>query len=588
MAQGERSKEFWLIPKRANLHQAVYLVRGIVDLDYDGKSWNASKQDRLGSYLSKNGSTSNGRTITPQSIRTLLASIPQYFGLVFINTQTTPNSLYVSEAGYKILAELNSFFENYSYKKLSEAERNGEDLHYSKGFLHQFAKLQITNPVILKDCENIFIFPLIYLIKLLRKTGYLTFDEIAMFVFKSKSQDEIDYTGLQISSYRKMIFSDRIDLINSFKKTHLGNISLVQAPSVQYFEKLCRYTGLFKVEKREFPNPLNSSGIKTKSLVINPEIEEAANKILQEYGDNPMYDFRNNLPLWIEYFGNPKIKKTPQDINIFTSHEENVLVTINKNGKTINSDLISNDRVLVLPKFENIEYSIDIINPDDGSIFSRISIPVNEFNDIDVSKIERKTIDFNLDNTDTIITKILSHINSKSFDNEYAQYLKIIEKITGSNTLVDNKIIRGGYLEFLFYKLLTILLNNKILDELIWYGRTAEYGIPYPAPGGKSGKPDLLAFKDDLIFVFELTTIKSKTGQWNAEGASVPDHIRIIKEENPQKKVIGFYLAPLIHDRNTTAMKSTITGDYEIRCISIHEFLNNISIIKPLELFKIY
>ena len=56
------------------------LLKGILDSNYNGKTWNGSKQDRLGSYLGKNGATKNGKNITPQSLRTLLASIPQYFG----------------------------------------------------------------------------------------------------------------------------------------------------------------------------------------------------------------------------------------------------------------------------------------------------------------------------------------------------------------------------------------------------------------------------------------------------------------------------------------------------------------------------
>lgn len=45
MAQKDRDKEYWLIPKRANLHQSVVLLKGIINLGYDGKTWNPSKQD---------------------------------------------------------------------------------------------------------------------------------------------------------------------------------------------------------------------------------------------------------------------------------------------------------------------------------------------------------------------------------------------------------------------------------------------------------------------------------------------------------------------------------------------------------------
>ena len=34
MAQQNRSKEIWLIPKRANLHQTICLIDGIIERNY--------------------------------------------------------------------------------------------------------------------------------------------------------------------------------------------------------------------------------------------------------------------------------------------------------------------------------------------------------------------------------------------------------------------------------------------------------------------------------------------------------------------------------------------------------------------------
>ena len=187
MAQNNRDKEFWLIPKRANLHQSVILLKGILESNYNGKTWNSSKQDRLGAYLGKNGATNSGRNITPQALRTLLASIPQYFGFTFINTDTTPHTLFITEAGNTILKELDSSLKGYNYSNLREAEKDEGTINYSDTYLKQFLKLQITNPVILKDCESISVFPLIFTLKVLRKTRYLTYEEVALFIFRSKS-----------------------------------------------------------------------------------------------------------------------------------------------------------------------------------------------------------------------------------------------------------------------------------------------------------------------------------------------------------------------------------------------------------------
>ncbi len=55
MAQKNRSKEIWLIPKRVNLHQTICLIDGIIERKYDGTSWNPQKQNNLGVNLKKVG-----------------------------------------------------------------------------------------------------------------------------------------------------------------------------------------------------------------------------------------------------------------------------------------------------------------------------------------------------------------------------------------------------------------------------------------------------------------------------------------------------------------------------------------------------
>ena len=59
MAQKNRTKELWLIPKRVNLHQTICLIDGILERKYDGTSWNPQKQNNLGVNLKKWGSDEN-------------------------------------------------------------------------------------------------------------------------------------------------------------------------------------------------------------------------------------------------------------------------------------------------------------------------------------------------------------------------------------------------------------------------------------------------------------------------------------------------------------------------------------------------
>ena len=50
----KKDKEYWHIPKRTDLHQSIVFTMGVAE-HYNKKTWNASAQDRLGSYLAKKG-----------------------------------------------------------------------------------------------------------------------------------------------------------------------------------------------------------------------------------------------------------------------------------------------------------------------------------------------------------------------------------------------------------------------------------------------------------------------------------------------------------------------------------------------------
>ncbi|WP_431137554.1 AlwI family type II restriction endonuclease [Psychroserpens mesophilus] len=570
MAQKNRDKEYWLIPKRANLHQSVVLLKGILDSNYNGKTWNGSKQDRLGSYLGKNGATKNGKNITPQSLRTLLASIPQYFGFTFINTDTTPNSLFVTEAGHTIVKELESFLEDYDYPNLKEAEKDGGTINFSETYLKQFFKLQLTNPVILKDCEGILVFPLIFTLKVLKKTRYLTREEIALFVFRSKSQNDIDFISLEIENFRNLEYKKQLKLVDAFKQTHLGNISLVKASSSSYYEKLCSFTGLIKKSSLVIGN--SSDNRKVNTIEIISEKEFIIDQMLNDYNSEP-YDFKDNLSLWLQYIGNTEVHNTPKDITISNKTSNEQLVVVSENNLIINGNLINPDDVIQFPAIEKNNYVINIYNKSDGSIAETINYTFSDKDKIEIKNINTDNVN-ELDVID-IEEEIIEHINSKGFSYDYLKYISIISEIVNKN-LQKSKNLRGSRLEYLFYKYFENLENNSIIDEVIWNGKIGQYGIPTPSPGGPTGSPDILLFIDDMIVVVELTTIKGKSQQWSAEGASVPDHIRLVEEKYPDKKIFALYLAPIIHEERVTKGMLSRLEDYEskLHCLEIEKFLN--------------
>lgn len=571
MAHKNRDKEYWLIPKRANLHQSIVLLSGILELQYNGKTWNGSKQDRLGAYLGRNGATKNGKTIAPQSLRTLLASIPQFLGFSFINTQTTPNTLFVTKVGYVIVDEFKTFLKEYDYYSLVEAKKNNGLIKFSETYLHQFLKLQITNPVILKDCEKISVFPLIYILKVLKKVKYLTTEELAYFIFKSKVQDEIDLTILEILNFRNLDYSNQRNLINAFKATHLGNISLVKAPSAGYFLQLCSYTGLIKQTRKVFNNKAKSANHRVSVIELETDQEVKINNILENY-NTETYDFKDNLELWLQYIGDPEIFNTPKDATIINNNSIEQLVVIFQGDTLIAGDLVYLEKPLSFPVLEGNDYKICIYSKDTGKVLKALDYSYMDNDLIEIGEIDSTSL-FRINRIE-LADNIIQHINSKNFSNQYSQYLKMISKFQGKE-LLNSKNLRGARLEFLFYEYFLFLEKHNIIDEVIWNGKIGQYGIPNPSPGGVFGEPDLIIFIDDIIIVVEVTTIKSKSLQWSAEGASVPDHIRLIEEKYPQYQIYALYMAPIIHhERVTKGMLSRLDKNRaKLRCTTINEFL---------------
>jgi hypothetical protein len=134
----------------------------------------------------------------------------------------------------------------------------------------------------------------------------------------------------------------------------------------------------------------------------------------------------------------------------------------------------------------------------------------------------------------------------EGFDKMYYHKLCTIQKVLSLN-YVDNRRM-GGRLEYLFFKLLDILKEEGVIDDVYWYGKIGKYGIDEPAPGGKEGNPDIVFDIDDFSFVLELTTIIGTRAQWNSsEASSVPDHICKYKMTNTDRKIIGIFSAPSIH-----------------------------------------
>lgn len=567
MAQKNRTKELWLIPKRGSLHQTICLIDGIIERDYDGTSWNDGKQNNLGVNLKNWGATKSGKNVSSQSIRTLTAAVPQYLGFVYINTNTTPNTIRVTDAGKKLLA--NHKKNLLKVKNLIDGDK--KLIKQSEVVLAQMEKLQITNPIILKDCENILVFPFRMTLKLLLELGYLDREELAYFLFKIKDESEFELIVKEILNFRLLPIEKRKELLDAFKETHVGNITLVKASSASYYEGLCQITGIIdRIIVKPENLDKNIQAIKIKDEYMTYAKEEVSSK----YADVSTYNFSDNLDLWIEYIGNPDRLSPPIDVQIENKFGSTLLVQIKKDSIIKNIDLIENNGSILYPMFMGENYEIVLIEVESG-----VEIATEKFTPtkgvrgyVLYGKSKYKQLQ---KSAEQIAEEILAHSKCTSFCGEMLNYLTILKKVIGIDKTED-KSLRGAYYEYLFFQLLSKLKDKGLVDDVIWNGKIGKYGLPVQAPGGKTGTADMMFIVGNKHYVLELTTIKSKSGQEKAELASVPDHIRLYKEEFGAD-IVGIFCAPLIHERNTAVMRSVISKyDITLKCLTDAELISKL------------
>ena len=568
MVQENREKRYWFIPKRANVHQMLAFIHGMIIRNYNGQTWNTSKQDTLNLELSRLGATRNGKKISPQGMRTLLASV-HYLGFVYLDNSTTPTTIHLTNAGIV-------FYEAHKNQlvKIDSLGQSDKIVKSSRSVLSQFNKLQITNPIILKDCEDIFVFPFRVTLKIILELGYLDKEEIALYVFNIKEMLEIDKAIKEIEIFRNLDEVDRRELISSFKKTQLGNISLVQAPSSGYFIQFCVATGLFE-SKLNFINNLNRS---VNVLQLKENSKDEAIQLYNEYKNINTYDFKENLMLWIQYFGDPKVNFPPISGKIKNNSGNEIYIEIvdSLNLNFILSDIIPNGSMREFPTFENFQYIIKVFDVSTGNKIHESEFLGHENLVIDINEQAQNIIP---NSFAYFKEQIIAHSQSTNFDGFMLSKLELLKRERNIDKLQD-KSLRGAYYEYLFSSALLELVSEGIIDDAYWNGSISNYSLPVSAPGS-DGRPDIVFIIDDIHYVLELTTIKSKSMQERAEMSSVPQHIIKYAVEHPSNVVRGIFCAPIIHERVNISMLTNINSYHESNVSFV-----SLSDTKLLEIFS--
>ena len=552
----KRSTEIWHVPKRASIHQIVGSLNVLKHFEIDGKNWPNSRK-LFDQKLAIWGFTTHGRSISKNASETLEALL-KYLGLLVI----VDGKLRITPAGYCLIDEHPVSEPSESKKKLNETIKKMGNIT-SEVLRHQMMKLVLTNPSVSKYCKNVGVAPFRETLILLLddEIKYLSSEEMAMFLFRMRDKSERDNVKREIMEFRNLDESKKMEIVDSFRETPEGNLTLVQAPTVTYWKQLCTNTGLFEVVK--------------KNLYLRETCKSEALELLEHYEDR-VYTFDNNLRLWYEYYTVPG-RNQPINITITPSikgYDEYLLTISNKSG-LIAGEVIKKDLKVEIPAFPHEEHEIKIIELQDGnSIYStrqKFSIKDNALDiDVDVESVHKTRPDAKF-----FVDKINQLIESKTFDEDYIKQLGVVGKALGID-LLDKKrvpILRGGRLEFLFHKLLETLQIEGKISDLHWNGKVDKFGIAKPAPGKQTGLPDLTFKCEETYFVLELTTIKAKSRQWQAEGSSVPFHIRNF-DETHSKKVIGIFATPIYHENIDKSIKRALIPErYTIISVEIDELV---------------
>ena len=562
--KNQSETDYWLIPKRSSIHQVWCLIDGIKARGVNGRGWTPALQNDLGVNLKKWGATNDGRNVSHQAMRTLTA-FAQYLGFVYIDTTTTPSVIRITEAGNLFWSNNKPHIHKLRNLKVDESK----SLQQSDDVCFQLEKLQLTNPIEEKKCTNILLFPFRTTLRLLIELEYLDVEELAMYLFTMRDDSEYEYVKQQIELFRALPLGNRRALVNAFRGSVLGNISLVKAPSTGYYITICERTGLITRQREVVSN----SGRKVTTMRFQEGAKEYATNILStKYIDILPYDFGDNLRLWIDYFGNPNRIATPFDATVTNKTNDRLLVSISDSTNYVNTiKILEPSQSVDFPAFDNDSYTVNLFSVIRNQNLTPILFkPTNSERTLQI--LADTTDASKVESLDAIRAKILEHIEARTFAGEMALLLKAITLQTGIDKESD-KMLRGAYLESLFYELLRLLEKQGKVKEVVWNGRYNEMGLPSPAPGGKNGTPDLTFVVDDNLFVLELTTIKSKSGQEKAESTSVPDHVRLAASQTTLP-VKGIFAAPVVHQRVSNMIKATAEHNgNDIACITIETLL---------------
>lgn len=80
----------------------------------------------------------------------------------------------------------------------------------------------------IKQLQRIYSFSYVFILKILLRLEYLDEEEIALYLSKIRNEDEWDITIQEIENFRNLSKYNREKLVNAFRETKLGKMTLTQ------------------------------------------------------------------------------------------------------------------------------------------------------------------------------------------------------------------------------------------------------------------------------------------------------------------------------------------------------------------------
>lgn len=146
------------------------------------------------------------------------------------------------------------------------------------------------------------------------------------------------------------------------------------------------------------------------------------------------------------------------------------------------------------------------------------------------------------------------------------------------------RYIRGGRSEELIYRMLN-LFKKTVFDDVVWNGKTGEWGLPVPAQkiSEETGKklPDILVFQDNNIYVVEATLLKGRAQWEKPEAVSVPEHIEDMITRFKGKDVsVLFVVKELGSSVKTNLITRAINNGYKVVPLEAEDFLETAKLLE--------